>query len=103
MALTADERQELDELRTTFELCWAADMRAIALWQATAGKTLVLPDHVTLQAGRALGKIKIQKAEPLTERDTLGLDLALHIAAYDKEYPERVLTVDVEPDLACWV
>ncbi len=41
--------EENAELNRSFELRWAADMRAIARWrEAHPGKELVMPDHVDL-------------------------------------------------------
>lgn len=42
-------RQEVDELRATFDLRWKADQRAIKRWQkAHPGNDLVWPDHADL-------------------------------------------------------
>jgi hypothetical protein len=42
-------RNEVAELRATFDLRWKADMRAIKMWQeAHPGKELVWPDHADL-------------------------------------------------------
>lgn len=47
--LTKDERSELEELRQSFELRWAADQRAISRWQAAGeGRELTWPDHADL-------------------------------------------------------
>lgn len=39
---------ELAELQATFDLRYAADMRAIKRWQETTGRTQVWPDHADL-------------------------------------------------------
>ncbi len=43
---TADE--QVAEIQATFDLRWAADMRAIKRWQAATGRTLTWPDHSDL-------------------------------------------------------
>lgn len=43
-----DAKMKLAELDKTFRLRWAADMRAIARWQAEHGNTLIWPDHADL-------------------------------------------------------
>ena len=45
----ADLKTERDDLQTSFDLRWKADMRAIKAWQtAHPGNDLVWPDHVDL-------------------------------------------------------
>jgi hypothetical protein len=49
MKMTDNEQSELDELRENFNLRWAADMRAIKMWQAAHPERVrVWPDHADL-------------------------------------------------------
>jgi hypothetical protein len=41
-------KAENDELQTSFDLRWKADMRAIKKWQEKTGRELVWPDHADL-------------------------------------------------------
>lgn len=43
-----DLRRRAAEDRASFDLRWAADMRAIKRWQAATGKLLTWPDHADL-------------------------------------------------------
>ena len=42
------DAEKLVELEALFDLTWAADMRAIKLWQAATGRTRTWPDHTAL-------------------------------------------------------
>lgn len=42
------ERQRADDLQRTFDLRWAADMRAIKRWQAETGKDMTWPDRADM-------------------------------------------------------
>ena len=90
-------RAEIADYEATFNVCYAANMRGIKRWQAATGKTLTWPDGANLvvwllerldqaeaviDAARPLGGEII--SESLTTRDRTGLDIALHIAAYDE-------------------
>ena len=41
-------KDERDELQGTFDLQWAADMRAIKQWQAATGKDMEWPDRARM-------------------------------------------------------
>jgi len=90
-------RAEIAEYKALFDLGWEADMRGIKRWQAATGKKRTWPDGANLvvwllkrldqaeaviDAARPLGGEII--SESLTTRDRIGLDIALHIAAYDE-------------------
>jgi hypothetical protein len=56
-------RDDQADLQRTFDLMWAADQRAIKLWQeANPGNDLVWPDRSKL-TGWLLGEIAVLKAE----------------------------------------
>lgn len=97
-----EDTRELEELRTVFDLTRAADLRAIKMWQASTGRELTWPDRADLtlwlltrlaeaegviNAARPLGKLRINVDDPFTERHKIGLDVSLHVAAYDQLYP----------------
>ena len=46
MPLTPEE--ELQEYKSSFEIRWGADMRAIKHWQDATGKDHIWPDHADL-------------------------------------------------------
>jgi hypothetical protein len=79
---------EADDLQRTFDLRWAADMRAIKIWQAAGeGRELTWPDHADLVVF-LLGQIESSRAE---EREACARALQLfHDAWADaKEHPEE--------------
>lgn len=98
-------QQELDELRATFDLHWDAEQRGIKLWQEATGRDLTWPDtaHFTvwlidrleraeavIEVARQLCKVKIDvKDRELGEFEARALDIALHIAAYEKENSDK--------------
>lgn len=87
------------EQEQSFDLRWNADMRAIKKWQETTGRTLTWPDHADLvvyiqgrleaaerviDAAREQGTIPV--GDELSDFEAAGLNTALHIAHYDKEF-----------------
>ncbi len=48
MTETQTDAEKIAELEASFDLCWAADMRAIKRWQAATGRDLTWPDHADM-------------------------------------------------------
>jgi len=91
--------EEIEECELQLVARDEATFLAARMW-ITAGRALVIPDRADLivwllerldaaeaviHAARGMGDTKV--AMPLSDHDAAGLDLALHVAAYDDKYP----------------
>ena len=94
--------KEVKGLQETFNLVWKAERRGIKSWQDATGRELTWPDKanftvwllsrlehadIVIQVARDLGKIHRKLQGPITDYEATALHLALHVVAYDKEYP----------------
>jgi hypothetical protein len=72
---------QLAEMKTSFDLRWRADMRAIKAWQTKTGRTEVWPDHVDLVVW-LLEQRDVQNTQMVTLLPRLGHDPSCRISRY---------------------